>query len=257
VTLSLRTIQGTTAGVAQEPVTLPLALPGLHQFGSRLPIKAGETIGVTSRVTNFGTESAGSPIISTVSGVGVFGRVEGPFVQGSTTPFTIDPDREILVNADVEPDADHDGFGDETQDLCPRDTGTHLVACPASSGPSDTTPPTTKLTYKPRQDFLASRKIVVYIRSNESSKAVASGQLEIGSGRHKGRIIYGLNGVSRQIKAKAKKKLRLTLPKKTWEAAERAIGNGKQTLVKVTVSAIDAAGNESGRTVAVIRPQLA
>ena len=33
----------------------------------------------------------------------------------------------ILVNADVEADADHDGFGDETQDACPSD--------PATQGP--------------------------------------------------------------------------------------------------------------------------
>ena len=29
------------------------------------------------------------------------------------------------MNADVEPDADGDGFGDETQDQCPSDKATH------------------------------------------------------------------------------------------------------------------------------------
>lgn len=40
-----------------------------------------------------------------------------------------DPDYEILVNADVEPDADGDGFGDETQDACPAAAGT-AGGCP-------------------------------------------------------------------------------------------------------------------------------
>jgi hypothetical protein len=33
-------------------------------------------------------------------------------------------DRELLLNADIEADADHDGFGDETQDLCPTNAAT-------------------------------------------------------------------------------------------------------------------------------------
>jgi len=39
-------------------------------------------------------------------------------------------DLELLVNADVEPDRDRDGFGDETQDACPTDATTTRV-CPA------------------------------------------------------------------------------------------------------------------------------
>jgi hypothetical protein len=44
---------------------------------------------------------------------------------------------EWLVQATVEPDADHDGFGDETQDQCPTDASTQ-GPCPTSAPP---TPP--------------------------------------------------------------------------------------------------------------------
>jgi hypothetical protein len=40
---------------------------------------------------------------------------------------------ELQVQATIEPDADNDGFGDETQDQCPTQAATH--------GPCDTTPP--------------------------------------------------------------------------------------------------------------------
>jgi hypothetical protein len=36
----------------------------------------------------------------------------------------------MLANADIEPDADRDGFGDETQDACPINAATQ-GACPA------------------------------------------------------------------------------------------------------------------------------
>jgi hypothetical protein len=51
--------------------------------------------------------------------------------------------RELLLNADIEPDADADGFGDETQD-----------DCPAAAGPRngcETTPPETTITKHPKR----------------------------------------------------------------------------------------------------------
>jgi hypothetical protein len=41
---------------------------------------------------------------------------------------------EILVQGTVETDADHDGYGDETQDQCPTDASTH-GPCPTSTPP--------------------------------------------------------------------------------------------------------------------------
>ncbi len=49
--------------------------------------------------------------------------------------------RELLVNADVEPDADSDGFGDVTQDACPTDPATQGPCIPA---PATASPPATK-----------------------------------------------------------------------------------------------------------------
>jgi len=42
------------------------------------------------------------------------------------------------MNADVEADADNDGFGDETQDQCPTDASTQ-GQCPPDTDPPETT----------------------------------------------------------------------------------------------------------------------
>lgn len=118
--------------------------------------------------------------------------------------------------------------------------------------PTDVKPPKTKLTYPVRQDFLAKKRVLVYLRSSEAATAESSGQLEFKKGKYT--VIYGLYGSTRQVQRHEKATLRLRVPSATREAAERAIGNGRKVLVKVTVSATDAAGNESGKTVAVIKP---
>lgn len=131
-----------------------------------------------------------------------------------------------------------------------------LIAMPTSSGAAeDTKAPVTKLTYPPLQDFAGDGEVLVRLRSNESATAVASGQLEVGSQRKQGREIWGLTGVERNVAARAKVALRLRLPRRTREAAARALANGRKAVVKVVVAATDAAGNRSGATVAVIRPK--
>ncbi|HET7444918.1 MAG TPA: hypothetical protein VFJ57_09695 [Solirubrobacterales bacterium] len=131
-----------------------------------------------------------------------------------------------------------------------------LALAPAVSAAEDTEPPRTKLTYPPIQDFVKSREVVVYVRCNEDATAEAGGQLEIGEGRSTGRLILGLTFAESHVERREKAKLRLRVPRATREAAERALAKGKQVLVKVTVQATDTAGNESGKTIAVIRPKL-
>jgi hypothetical protein len=48
---------------------------------------------------------------------------------GATAPFTLEGGAQFDVAAVLEPDADHDGFGDETQDQCATNAGTQ-GSCP-------------------------------------------------------------------------------------------------------------------------------
>lgn len=47
----------------------------------------------------------------------------------AAAPNGVNPSRELLVNADIEPDADGDGLGDETQDVCVGVAGAACAPC--------------------------------------------------------------------------------------------------------------------------------
>jgi hypothetical protein len=53
-----------------------------------------------------------------------------PLVAGQGPRGSTDVTGELLVQADIEPDADGDGFGDETQDGCPSQGGTQGACVP-------------------------------------------------------------------------------------------------------------------------------
>lgn len=60
----------------------------------------------------------------TVEGA-ILGFWQGPLGDGEIRGPNVSFDAELLMNATIEPDADKDGFGDETQDRCrPADAAT-------------------------------------------------------------------------------------------------------------------------------------
>jgi hypothetical protein len=64
-----------------------------------------------------------------------------PLADGMTAPPTFGPFnnlREMLYQATIEPDADHDRFGDETQDKCPGRPGP-AQGCPVGAPPAPDT----------------------------------------------------------------------------------------------------------------------
>jgi hypothetical protein len=122
----------------ETPIPVPDVLPsstgviseatGLHH-----PIAHHDLLGIgwnqPSTPLNYGVAAGGSSCA---------------FRQGSTGGHPVDTTVqynnagcafEILVQGTVETDADHDGFGDDTQDQCPTDASTY--------GPCPTTTPTT------------------------------------------------------------------------------------------------------------------
>ena len=102
---------------------------------ARLPIAAGQAIGI---------DAADDAEVLADRGLGSTATVDlldpalpetiGP---GASDRSTVD-DAELLLNADVEPDLDRDGYGDETQDGCPTDgrtQGTCLADLSVLLGP--------------------------------------------------------------------------------------------------------------------------
>jgi hypothetical protein len=130
------------AGPATPAVAFP---PGAErgEWPARLPIAAGDFVGVGGGVG---------------SGVFLAAHCDCPAFPGTATtlfwlPLLRDGETrgplvrdglEALVNVDIEPDADRDGFGDDTQDCAPADPALHenCGAAPAPSSPSDPAPGT-------------------------------------------------------------------------------------------------------------------
>jgi hypothetical protein len=126
-TWRLRTVREVVPGMFIAPGggSAESVAPGAERsFPTRLPILAGDLIAVD------GPASAAAPLAFR-SGGGTNSRFNPPLLEG-------DPARSAngggggfmgMVSAQLEPDADHDVFGDETQDKCVGTAGT-FNGCP-------------------------------------------------------------------------------------------------------------------------------
>lgn len=104
----------------------------------RIPIAAGDLIGFSSddhdpnpalRTSNLALYSA--PGAGTAYLIDPGDGNPGMAIGELRSPTETWTNSEFAIGADVEPDADHDGYGDETQDGCPTDASSH-GACPAA-----------------------------------------------------------------------------------------------------------------------------
>lgn len=109
---------GTSAATFSPPLVDDL----VHGFDTRLPIASGDRIGVDADDSARFRDVAGAAYGLWLP------RLDDSAPPSAPTPVQ---DKEILFNADVEADADHDGFGDETQDACPSSAATQ-GPCPAA-----------------------------------------------------------------------------------------------------------------------------
>jgi hypothetical protein len=97
----------------------------------------------------------------------------GDVLPGSPVPFTEDNvNLRIDISAELEPDADGDGYGDETQDLCPSISSIH----------GDCTAPETRITKNPKRRT-SHRQAVLEFRSSEPG---ATFECAVGGSRFSG-----------------------------------------------------------------------
>jgi hypothetical protein len=136
-------------------------------FNTRLPVVAGDQLGIDwSGNLNAFAATATADVYSwspplTDGGAPAAGGLEGPNL-------------ELLINADVEADADNDGFGDETQDACPSNAATQ-GACPTTNPPTGSVPTETRgrrfFRFGPNQS-----------KVNVGGKVKLSGDIDVSSG---------------------------------------------------------------------------
>jgi hypothetical protein len=100
---------------------------GENSFPTRIPVQAGDRLGIFGNLT-YGPLFCEGP--ETESPGNTLGGFAGNPTTGTTATLA-GVGTEVLVpaRAVIEPDADGDGFGDETQDLCPQSPAVQ-AACP-------------------------------------------------------------------------------------------------------------------------------
>ena len=142
----LRPLGGNSFALVGESELTPLTASVVNEFPVRIPVKSGDVIGLYrdgALTYNCMTATANAADVI-YSALGDVGTTAYP---GIYTGYTLD------VAAHLEPDADRDGFGDETQDQCPTDASTQGT-CPSPPSPTaasrtDTDSPQTTISKRP------------------------------------------------------------------------------------------------------------
>lgn len=113
------------------PREIPAA-GGTLTFEDRLPVKRNDFFAIDS-VAN-GLVGAGPPVVASIATNASYLTKTPAVADGATFPIQIiiggPTQTKLLINADVEPDVDLDGFGDESQDGCVLRSDVH-DPCPA------------------------------------------------------------------------------------------------------------------------------
>ena len=152
--------------------------------------------------------------------------------MGSTVTFVTIPVSEarIPLFATLEPDADNDGYGDETQDACPQSASAQ-AACPVVSLNVSTTK--------------AKKLVNVIVTSNAAASVTVNGKVNLGGGKK-----VKLKGGTKAVNPGSFTKFKLKFPAKLLDRLEEL--SPKQSLtLKITSTAPNIAAAPTKKTVKV------
>jgi hypothetical protein len=127
-------VGGNTAMAKGDAVDAP-EWAGMATFATRLPIAGGQLVGVELASTS---GPVSFPSIRLAGGAASNMRFwDPPFAVGAPQPPAGDQtNAELAIQATIEPDADSDGFGDESQDACVGIAGTQGGCVPPVAPPT-------------------------------------------------------------------------------------------------------------------------
>lgn len=229
--------------VAETPYeVLP---PGTNVVPTRISVQAGDRIGAYGP---FGTVTCLTPNLDDV-----MGTYTGDALVGSTHTFAASTGEQVAVSAAVEPDADGDGYGDETQDQCPEKTALQTPC------------PTIALDAFP---IVLKRSVLVLVSASSSSAVHVFGQVgwkakprggaksskaKPGGGPATTGLIAGLTGGTQTVTPGKVANFNVKLPK----SVKRRLGQippSKSLKAQLTASTTDLAGRVSTSVLKVKLP---
>lgn len=216
-----------TAKTAQVIGSATANVPGgAQQFPTRIPIQAGDRLAIS------GPEPLGTLYCEEAGGA-TLGFIPGTAPVGSTAPYgELPTEARIPVSALVEPDADNDGFGDETQDKCPGAAAVQ-TECPVAILDTFSVP--------------KKRAITVVVSSTVTGPVTLSAKARLpkaGKGTASTSAVAAFRPVTRTVTVGTLSRFTLKIPA-NLRAALSNLSKGKSVKVKITASATNIAGQLS------------
>jgi hypothetical protein len=206
---------------------------GANVFPARIPVRAGD---------RFGLHGATETLFCDKTDVFNLAKFDGAIPLGAARAFDVNEGEGSPLRGVVEPDADGDGFGDESQDLCPASAAV-VAPCPEV---------VLRAWAKPRR-----RAILVKVRVSSEARVKVYGQVRWrvrpkgktpdGKPKKNVRLTQGLSGGrARSADPGTVKTFRVALPKTVKRRLSRLT---KQQALRpeLTVIATDVAGRETVR----------
>jgi hypothetical protein len=135
---ALATAAGTGPTVTIPAEDNPIETP-IYEFDGRLPVAQGQHLAIDGTNVHATYNNSGQQFTY---------RFTPPLVDGQGARGSNEATGELLVQADIEPDADGDGFGDETQDGCPSQAQTQGGCDTSKPGVSGVKVGTRKIAYR-------------------------------------------------------------------------------------------------------------
>ena len=224
-TMKLKVLRSTsdpnTFTVVGESTREP-ARNGSNSFGTRISIQAGDRLG-----TGGGDGLAVGLYCEPLDPSDSLGVSEGDAAVGSNQTFSAIGAARLALWAAVEADADNDGFGDETQDLCPQ-SAAFQTACPPVALSTSTQ--------------VKKGSVTIIVTSSTAAPVTVKGVAKLGKGRK-----AKMNGGTQNLLPGTLNKYRLFFTKGLKNKLKELPPSKKLTL-KVTVSGTSVAGAMTKKT---------
>jgi hypothetical protein len=200
---------------------------GSSAANTRLPVQAGDRLGM--RGLPFSFEGSSIPSIAFYcpgglpASLGASAGSSDP-QPGATLTFSSVGPAGVPVVAVLEPDADGDGYGDETQDLCPQSAAAQ-VACPVVSIDSFA--------------LIGRGSVRVLVTASNSAAVKVKGTVKLGkAGKAK------LSGGAKTVAAGKLVSFKLKFPEQLKDALKE-LDPGQKLKLKIVASATNVAGTVS------------
>ena len=145
-----------------------LANPGVTTADARIPVQQGDRLGLRGEPFVF-EGSTISASLYCAGAPGTLGAVLGDVPVGSTAEFLAVTTARVPLAAVIEPDADGDGYGDETQDGCPQ-VASLQTPCPV-------------VTVEASSIIKRKGSVVVLVTTSSSAPVKVTGTVKLGKGQ--------------------------------------------------------------------------